>query len=151
MRSLPLAARTSGLQPPAHAARIGVFMRMAKSVVAVAFLIAGTAVFTYATTRTCVTKSVLTRAADRVSAYLESKNLKIGASNIDAQIDIDTETNRASRQLVGQVLDSGGMYSWWNDAIPYWGASVLLLAVGLLVPFVTRSAAKSIDSTRAEP
>ncbi len=111
-------------------------MRTIKSVVAAALLIAGTAIFTYATTRTCVTKLVLTRAADRVSTYLELKNLKIGVSNQDAQI--DSETDLASRQLVGRVLDAGGMYSWWNDAIPYWGAGVFLFAVGLLVPFVNR-------------
>ena len=106
-----------------------------------AFLVVGTAALTYATTRTWTTELVLSRASDRVSEYLEAKNLLIGVSNQD--VDIDQETHVEARSLVGRVAGSGGMKYWWNDAIPYWGGGVFLFIIGCLIPFVGRSTAAS--------
>ena len=112
-------------------------MSMLKPLLSTAFVVAGTALFTYATTRTWTTELVLTRASDRVSEYLESNNLLIGASNKDMNIDEDTHVE--ARQLVGRVAGAGGVYYWWNDAIPYWGGGLLLFVIGCLIPIVRRS------------
>ena len=112
-------------------------MSKSRFFIASAFLVLGTALFTYATTRTWTTELVLSRASDRVSEYLEAKNLLIGVSNQD--VDIDKETHVEARSLVGAVAGSGGMYYWWNDAVPYWGGGLFLLVVGCLIPFVGRS------------
>ena len=114
-------------------------MSKVKYIIAAGLLVAGTAVFTYATTRTWTTELVLTRAGQRVSAYLEAHDLLGGRSNAD--VSVDENTHLESRQLLGSVYLAGGMYYWWNDAIPYWGLGTLLFATGWVVPLVgTRSA-----------
>jgi hypothetical protein len=37
------------------------------------------------------------------------------------------------RQIQMAISMAGGMYYWWNDALIYWGAAVLLTLSGLAV------------------
>ena len=108
-------------------------MSRMKYLVSVAFIVSGAVIFTYASTRAWTTRLVLTNASEHVRAYLEIKNLYPGPSNRDVLIDEDTQLE--SKRLLGDVWGVGGRYYWWNDAIPYWGLGVLLLFIGVLVPF----------------
>jgi hypothetical protein len=127
-------------------ARLGV--SVGGLVVSACFLVAGTAVFTYATTRTWTTELVLQHAGGRVAEYLESHNLLRGPTNRDVPIAEDVQLE--SRALVGIVHGVGGMYYWWNDAIPYWGAGLLLFAVGCSAPFVSRARTRPINESSGD-
>jgi len=96
-----------------------------KHIVALVLVLAGTNLFTYATTRYWTTEHVLSRERERVMAVVENR--------------------RAGEQHPGQTLETqirlavgmaGGMYYWWNDGLIYWGAGGLLAISGVLVAFL---------------
>lgn len=110
--------------------------------VSVIFMLVGAIIFTYATTRTWTTELVLTRARDRMRVYLESK--EICPSLDHANDSVNPDAIMECRQALGCVTEAGGMYYWWNDAIPYWGMGTFLFAVGVVVPFYHRRPRRGI-------
>ena len=108
--------------------------------VSACLLVVGACIGTYAWARQATTRLVLERAESRTRTFLEEHNLIYGDHNAD--IEIPEDTYLASRTLLGQIGTAGGMHYWWNDALPYFGAGVLLFCAGVLLPFVERRRAK---------
>lgn len=103
-------------------------------VVSVLFLLAGTNVLTYAITRYWTTKRVLTEAENRASVFLQDHELMYGERNVDDQdLIIPVEADVECRRLMGQLHGAGGMYYWYNDALPHYGAGIILFAVGVVL------------------
>lgn len=97
-----------------------------QSMVAICLMLVGTNLITYAATRYATTERVLKNAQTRfTSAITRFPSLQ---SQFNA-------TNDAPLKLA--IPMAGGMYYWYNDSLPYWGAGVFLTASGLLVPFVS--------------
>lgn len=92
-----------------------------KEFVALALIIAGTNVFTFATTRYWTTDHVLTRAEARVTEVIRQKldGVEKPGQSFESRIEM----------AVGMA---GGMYHWWNSAILYWGLGGVLIVSGLL-------------------
>jgi len=51
------------------------------------------------------------------------------------------EKDVSAKTLIGDISLAGGMYYWWNRALPYHGIGILLIAIGILLPFVRRRTA----------
>lgn len=95
-----------------------------KYFIALALVLIGTNLFTFATTRYWTTKHVLTQAQDNLDAALKKEGL------YDKIYPPDHPRNVAIMWAIGH---SGGMYYWWNDGLIYWGAAVVLTLSGLAV------------------
>ena len=96
------------------------------------FVLLGTNVFTYATTRYTTTKQVLTHARSRMDAALNQEGL---------YEEVYPPGRPRSYFLMSAISGAGGMYYWWNDALVYWGVASVLASTGVLLPFV-RSATR---------
>ena len=107
---------------------------MIKRILAVVFLLLGTNVFTYALARYWTTDTILDEVQSLVRQFLEEKNLIYGERN--AQDHIPEEAYQESKALLGVISATGGMYHWYSDSLRYYGLGALLIAVGLLLPFV---------------
>jgi hypothetical protein len=93
-----------------------------KYLIALALVLIGTNLFTYATARYWTTRHVLTRAHERVVAALDrqrSGEIRPGQS--------------PDREIMTAVSMAGGRYYWWNDGLIYWGAAFLFTFSGLAV------------------
>ena len=97
------------------------------------FMLAGAVLFTYASTRTWTTEKVLTRAKANVQSCLEGNG--VYPSLRHPREDADPNAVVEFRKVLGCVTEAGGMYYWWNDAIPYWGWGAFLFAAGVVVIF----------------
>ena len=95
--------------------------------IALIFVLAGTNLFTFATTRYLTTKEVLTTAKHRMDSALKREGLYELVFRPDRP---------QSVPLSLAISQAGGNYYWWNDGLPYWGAAALLTITGVFVPFV---------------
>jgi hypothetical protein len=100
----------------------------AKLVFAIVLVLLGTNLFTYATTRYTTTRTVLTRAQQRLKDALTAEGLY-------EQVFVPTDRPR-SIPVQFAISQAGGSYYWWNDGLVYWGAAGVLTISGLLVPLV---------------
>ena len=105
-----------------------------KHFIALVLVIAGTNLFTFATTRYLTTKHVLTRAQERMDAALKKEGLY-------EQVHPDDRPRSVGIELAIKL--AGGMYYWFNDALIFWGAAGLLTLSGLAV---TRYEPRSKDA-----
>jgi len=107
----------------------------ARNVVALILVLVGTNLFTFATTRYLTTKDVLTRAQQRLDAALKNEGL------YDQVFPPDRPRSVPISMAIGQA---GGLYYWWNDAFIYWGLGFVLIASGVLVPFLKSERATTV-------
>ena len=109
---------------------------MSRSTLIVAFicLLLGTNVLTCTTTRYLTTRKVLTRAQQRMETVLRDEGVFERLS-----------TGEHGAQFRLAIPLAGGRYYGYNDALPYWGVGIVLLAAGALIPFARnrRSPAKN--------
>jgi hypothetical protein len=94
------------------------------NIIALIMVLLGVIMITYATTRYWTTKHVLTAAQDRMNSALKSHGLH---EHVYAY-----ESSDPPRIALAIPL-AGGMYYWWNKAIPYWAAGFVLVFSGLAV------------------
>jgi hypothetical protein len=92
------------------------------NVVAVVLVLGGTNLLTFATARYWTTKHVLTSAQERVDSTLKRNGLYE-----------QVYTSDSPEHLAVAIFNAGGMYYWWNDAIPYWAAGFVLTFSGVAV------------------
>jgi hypothetical protein len=95
-----------------------------KHFLALVFVLVGTNLFTFATTRYWTTRHVLTQATERMNAALRKEGLY-------EQLYPPDRPRRVSLSLA--IDQAGGMYYWWNDGLIYWGTAVVLTLSGLAV------------------
>jgi hypothetical protein len=93
-----------------------------KYLVALALVLVGTNLFTYATARYWTTRHVLARARERVLAVQADEHAGVVHVGQDPDSSIQMAVNNA-----------GGLYYWWNEGLIYWGAGSVLILSGLLV------------------
>lgn len=96
--------------------------RIMKARIALLLLLAGTNVFTYATTRYWTTDHVLSRAAERV--------LDVQQRQREGRLPPHQPPEQAVRLAISMA---GGMYHWWNDGLPFWGLGAVLTISSFLV------------------
>lgn len=97
-------------------------------------ILAGTNMFTFATSRYWTTKDVLTRAQERVQTAARKDGVQL------------------SRSMQFAISFAGGLYYWWNDGLIYWTSGATMTVIGFLVPFVEsrKPANKVPEDTIAE-
>jgi hypothetical protein len=95
-----------------------------KNLVALVLVLAGTNLFTFATTRYLTTKDVLTQAQERMNAALKKEGL---------YEEVFPDDRARSVAIVLAIPLAGGMYYWWNDGLKYWGAAIVFILSGLAV------------------
>jgi hypothetical protein len=95
-----------------------------KNVMAIVFILCGVNLITFATTRQWTTKHVLTSAIEQVDATIKKSSLY----QQDLGPSIPSDLSMA-------IWTAGGRYYWWNDAIPYWTAGIMLTIYGVAVSF----------------
>jgi hypothetical protein len=95
-----------------------------KYIIALALVLAGTNLFTFATTRHLTTEEVLTRAQERMDTALENHGL---------YTQVHPEDRPRSADLELAINLAGGMYYWYNEAVVCWGAAAILTFSGLAV------------------
>ena len=104
-----------------------------KRLLALALLLIGTNIFTYAYTRYRTTERVASKNISTAKRFLEEQAFVPRGRNAQ---EANPEKQRAANDLILRISVSGGMYYWHNDALPYYGASILLVATGLMLPWV---------------
>ena len=105
---------------------------------AILLLLAGTNLCTYAYTRYATTLTVLTKARAGTEGFLRDQGYLPGPDG-NGRTRSDDEYYSA-KVLIGDIVLAGGMHYWWNDSLPYYGLGILLMAIGVLLPFVRRKA-----------
>ena len=90
-------------------------------------VLVGTNLFTFASSRYWTTRHVLTRAHARMDAALKI----VGHEELTYPAVNDASDRQAVILLLRAVTLAGGAYYWWNDAIVYWLAGVLLALTGI--------------------
>jgi hypothetical protein len=111
----------------------GLDIMRAKCLFALGLLLVGTNVFTYAYTRYRTTARVASKSVSAAKRFLEDQAFLVSDRNAP---EATPEKHRAANDLISRISLSGGMYYWNNDALPYYGASILLVSTGLMLPWV---------------
>ncbi len=93
-----------------------------KYYVAMFLVLVGANLVTFAITRYWTTKHVLTRAQERLDVTLKKDGLY-------EQVYPYCKPNHVTMA----IYSAGGLYYWWNDAVPYWGAGVMFGLSGIAV------------------
>jgi len=94
------------------------------NIIALIMVLLGVIMITYATTRYWTTKRVLTTAQDRMNSALKSHGLYEQVYSFESS---------GPPRIALAIPLAGGMYYWWNNAIPYWAAGFVLVFSGLAV------------------
>jgi len=103
-------------------------------------VLVGTNLSTYSYTRYVTTRHVLVDARTAAEVFLTNHGF-LPAVDTPAQKTAEAK-DEAAKALIGDITLAGGLYYWWNRSLVYHGAAILLIAVGLLLPFVrSRSSA----------
>lgn len=108
-----------------------------KRSIAVLILLAGTNVCTYAYTRYATTRNVLTSAQASANEFLEQQGY---VTHLERGLDRTKSEEQyiSAKQMLGHISGAGGMYHWWNASLPFYGVGILLISVGVLLPYVRR-------------
>jgi|GEM_PF-2187830 len=112
---------------------------MARYLVSAILLLVGTNLCTYGYTRYATTRHVLTKA--RATAEVFLGRYGFFPSTDTPMLATLEEKDVSAKTLIGDISLAGGMYYWWNRALPYHGIGILLIAIGILLPFVRRRTA----------
>lgn len=104
-----------------------------KYLIALIFLLLGTNLFTYSTTRATTTRNVLTRAQRNIDTAFE----KEGFYDFDTADKAETEKIiTQSKIIIAGIYDAGGEYYWYNNALFFCFFALLLTVTGVLIPLV---------------
>ncbi len=94
------------------------------NIIALIMVLLGVIIITYATTRYWTTKHVLNTAQDRMNSALKSHGLYEQVYSFESS---------GPPRIAFAIPRAGGMYYWWNNAIPYWACGLVLVCSGLAV------------------
>jgi hypothetical protein len=102
-----------------------------KALVAFVLVLLGTNLLSYTTTRYLTTERVLITARQRLDDGLRREGL------FDVVFPPDDERiTRIVPTIYNAIRNAGGLYYWWNDALPYWAVGAVVAISGLLVPLL---------------
>ena len=93
-----------------------------RNLAALVLMLGGTNILTFASTRYWTTEHVLTSAQERMNSTLKKDGIYEQVYEADS-----------FGHLAPAIHNAGGMYYWWNDAIPYWAFGFILTFSGLAV------------------
>ena len=102
-------------------------------------LLAGTNICTHAYTRYATTRTVLTKARASADGFLQEQGYLPQADGSGRTS--SEEEYVSAKTLIVHIISAGGMYYWWNRSLPYHGIGILLIAIGILLPFIRRRTA----------